>query len=67
MNSLHLLTSMTGVSGGVVGWGTALQAVRSRVRILIVSLELERRYYEVIEGMYNKINYIRQHYIFIYT
>jgi hypothetical protein len=34
----HVLRSLRG-SGGAVGWGTALQAGRSRVRFPMVSLE----------------------------
>jgi len=36
---------ITGAHGGAVGWGTALQAGRSRVRLPIVSLEFFRPRY----------------------
>ena len=36
---LSVNSNLEGARGGAVGWGTALQAGRSRVRFLMVSLE----------------------------
>ena len=38
-NEIRLTTEYKGARGGAVGWGTAIQARRSRVRFPIVSLE----------------------------
>jgi hypothetical protein len=40
IRNLNITASFAGAHGGAVGWGTALQVGRSRVRFQMVSLEL---------------------------
>ena len=46
-----------GVRGGAVGWGTALQAGRSRVRYPMVSLEFFIYYGPVVDSASNRNEY----------